>query len=124
MENYAGIQIGCFSFRCSRIKPGAEKRSAGLRFSGFGVCGGRRPGDCYSADSPGNGVAAGSCRCFFRQRDFLPAAGSGHCNCCAADVAGMAAAATATELCGRICALFQALPILQDLLDSYAGYLQ
>ena len=38
--------------------------------------------------------------------------------------AGMAAAATASELCGRICALFQAMPLLQDLLDSYAGYLQ
>ena len=38
--------------------------------------------------------------------------------------AGMAAAATAAELCGRILALLQALPLLQELLDSYAGYLQ
>lgn len=45
----------------------------------------------------------------------------------AADIcreAGMAAAATAAELCGRILALLQALPLLQQLLDSYAGYLQ
>ena len=45
----------------------------------------------------------------------------------AADIcreAGMAAAATAAELCGRILALLQALPLLQELLDSYAGYLQ
>lgn len=37
---------------------------------------------------------------------------------------GMAAAATATELCGRVLALLQALPLLQQLLDSCAGYLQ
>ena len=45
----------------------------------------------------------------------------------AADIcreAGMAAAATAAELCGRILALLQALPLLQELPDSYAGYLQ
>ena len=45
----------------------------------------------------------------------------------AADIcreAGMAAAAPAAELCGRILALLQALPLLQELLDSYAGYLQ
>lgn len=45
----------------------------------------------------------------------------------AADIcreAGMAAAATAAELCGRILSLLQALPLLQELLDSYAGYLQ
>ena len=45
----------------------------------------------------------------------------------AADIcreSGMAAAATAAELCGRILALLQALPLLQELLDSYAGYLQ
>ena len=45
----------------------------------------------------------------------------------AADIcreAGMAAAATTAELCGRILALLQALPLLQELLDSYAGYLQ
>ena len=45
----------------------------------------------------------------------------------AADIcreAGMAVAATAAELCGRILALLQALPLLQELLDSYAGYLQ
>lgn len=38
--------------------------------------------------------------------------------------AGMSAAATATELCGRVLALLQALPLLQDLLSAYAGYLQ
>lgn len=38
--------------------------------------------------------------------------------------AGMAAAATAAELCGRVLALLQALPLLQELLDAYAGYLQ
>lgn len=32
MENYAGIQIGCFSFRCSRIKPGAEKDQPAYAF--------------------------------------------------------------------------------------------
>lgn len=37
---------------------------------------------------------------------------------------GMSAAATGTELCGRILALLQALPLLQELLASYAGYLQ
>lgn len=37
---------------------------------------------------------------------------------------GMSAAATAVELCGRALALLQALPLLQTLLDSYAGYLQ
>ena len=38
--------------------------------------------------------------------------------------AGMAAAATAAELGGRILALVQALPLLQELLDCFAGYLQ
>ena len=35
-----------------------------------------------------------------------------------------AAAATAAELGGRILALLQALPLLQELLDCFAGYLQ
>ena len=38
--------------------------------------------------------------------------------------AGMAAAATAAELGGRVLALLQALPLLQKLLDCFAGYLQ
>lgn len=38
--------------------------------------------------------------------------------------ASLAAAATAVELAGRVLALLQALPILQELLASYAGYLQ
>lgn len=38
--------------------------------------------------------------------------------------AGMMAAATSAELCGRILALLQALPLLQKLLDAYVGYLQ
>ena len=38
--------------------------------------------------------------------------------------AGMSAAATAAELCGRLLALLQALPLLQKLLSAYAGYLQ
>ncbi|WP_303926325.1 SpoIIIAC/SpoIIIAD family protein [Subdoligranulum variabile] len=38
--------------------------------------------------------------------------------------AGLAAAATAVELGGRVLALLQALPLLQGLLASYAGYLQ
>lgn len=37
---------------------------------------------------------------------------------------GLAAAATGTELCGRVLVLLQALPLLQELLVSYAGYLQ
>ena len=118
MENYAGIQIGCFSFRCSRIKPGAEKRSAGLRFSGFGVCGGRRPGDCYSLAGAFSGKEIS---CLLRVLGIAIVAQLTSDIC---KEAGMSAAATATELCGRICALFQALPLLQDLLDSYAGYLQ
>ena len=38
--------------------------------------------------------------------------------------AGLAAAATASELCGRGLVLLQALPLLQQLLDCYAAYLQ
>ena len=38
--------------------------------------------------------------------------------------AGLAAAATASELCGRVLVLLQALPLLQQLLDCYAAYLQ
>ena len=38
--------------------------------------------------------------------------------------AGMAAAATAAELGGRILVLLQAPPLLQELLDCFAGYLQ
>ena len=38
--------------------------------------------------------------------------------------AGMSATATAAELCGRLLALLQALPLLQELLSAYAGYLQ
>lgn len=38
--------------------------------------------------------------------------------------AGMMAAATTAELCGRILAILQAMPLLQDLLAAYAGYLQ
>ena len=39
-------------------------------------------------------------------------------------VAQLAAAATAIELCGRVLALLQALPLLQSLLGSFAAYLQ
>lgn len=45
----------------------------------------------------------------------------------AADIcreAGLAACATAAELGGRVLALCQALPLLQELLASFAGYLQ
>ena len=38
--------------------------------------------------------------------------------------AGLSAAATAIELCGRVLALLQALPLLQSLLGSVAAYLQ
>lgn len=38
--------------------------------------------------------------------------------------AGMAATATVAELCGRLLALLQALPLLQELLGSFAAYLQ
>ena len=38
--------------------------------------------------------------------------------------AGLSAAATAIELCGRVLALLQALPLLQSLLGSFAAYLQ
>lgn len=37
---------------------------------------------------------------------------------------GLTACATAAELGGRILALWQALPLLQELFASYAGYLQ
>lgn len=38
--------------------------------------------------------------------------------------AGLSAAATAVELCGRVLALLQALPLLQSLLGSFVDYLQ
>lgn len=38
--------------------------------------------------------------------------------------AGLSAAATVIELCGRVLALLQALPLLQSLLGSFAAYLQ
>ena len=38
--------------------------------------------------------------------------------------AGLSAAATAVELCGRVLALAQALPLLRALLGSFADYLQ
>ena len=38
--------------------------------------------------------------------------------------AGLTAAANAVELCGRVLALLQALPLLQSLLGSFADYLQ
>lgn len=38
--------------------------------------------------------------------------------------AGMAAAASAVELCGRALALLQALPLLQTLLDAFLSFLQ
>ena len=38
--------------------------------------------------------------------------------------AGLTAAAGAVELCGRVLALLQALPLLQSLLSSFADYLQ
>lgn len=38
--------------------------------------------------------------------------------------AGLAACATTAELGGRILALWQALPLLQELFASFAGYLQ
>ena len=38
--------------------------------------------------------------------------------------AGLSAAATAVERCGRVVALLQALPLLQSLLGSFADYLQ
>ena len=38
--------------------------------------------------------------------------------------AGLTAAATAVDLCGRLLALLQALPLLRTLLDSFASYLQ
>lgn len=38
--------------------------------------------------------------------------------------AGLAAAASAIDLCGRLLALLQAIPMLQSLLDSFSGFLQ
>lgn len=38
--------------------------------------------------------------------------------------AGMAAAASSAELCGRVLALLQALPLLQALVDSFLSFLQ
>ena len=38
--------------------------------------------------------------------------------------AGMAAAASAVELCGRVLALLQALPLLQTLIDAFLSCLQ
>ncbi|MGN0984058.1 MAG: SpoIIIAC/SpoIIIAD family protein [Gemmiger sp.] len=38
--------------------------------------------------------------------------------------AGMAAAASAAELCGRMLAMLEALPLLQSLLDSFSLFLQ
>ena len=38
--------------------------------------------------------------------------------------AGMAAAASGVEVCGRILALLQALPLLQTLLDAFLSFLQ
>lgn len=38
--------------------------------------------------------------------------------------AGMAAAASGVELCGRILALLQALPLLQTLVDAFLSFLQ
>lgn len=38
--------------------------------------------------------------------------------------AGMAAAATLAELCGRVLAMLQALPMLQSLVGSFLGFLQ
>ena len=38
--------------------------------------------------------------------------------------AGMAAAASAVELCGRVLALLQALPLLQTLINAFLSCLQ
>lgn len=38
--------------------------------------------------------------------------------------AGMSAAVSAVELCGRVLALLQAMPMVQSLLDSFSSYLQ
>lgn len=38
--------------------------------------------------------------------------------------AGLSAAASAIDLCGRLLALLQAIPMLQSLLDSFSGFLQ
>ena len=38
--------------------------------------------------------------------------------------AGLCAASTAIELCGRVLVLLQALPLLRSLLGSFADYLQ
>ena len=37
---------------------------------------------------------------------------------------GLAAAASAVELCGRMLALLQALPLVQALLDAFSGFLR
>lgn len=37
---------------------------------------------------------------------------------------GLAAAASAVDLCGRMLALMQAIPLLQELLGSFSGFLQ
>ena len=58
----------------------------------------------------------------------MSCAGAGHCAggavCRRYLPRSRAAAATAAELGGRILALLQALPLLQELLDCFAGYLQ
>ena len=38
--------------------------------------------------------------------------------------AGLGAAASAVDLCGRLLALAQAAPLLQTLLDAFSGFLQ
>lgn len=75
------------------------------------------------------GLAAHAGRLFSRAEPGGAAAGAGIALVAqfAADTckeAGLSAAATAVELCGRVLALLQALPLLQSLLGSFADYLQ
>ena len=103
-----------------RALPDPQKGPARLRVPRLRLCGGRSAGGSTASGPAGAGLA-GYLGCLVRVLGIALAAQFAADTC---REAGMAAAATAAELGGRILALLQALPLLQELLDCFAGYLQ
>ena len=128
MTIYGNISVGGAGVCGGGAAAYLKKRTARVCLFGVRLCGSRAAGCRGGAGAllvwlhgleayfPGEGI-----RCLVRVLGIALVAQF------AADLcreAGLAAAASAVDLCGRALALLQALPLLQQLLDGFAGYLQ
>ena len=126
------MQVGCPDFCGGGIESGPQKRTTRLRFSGFRLCGRWGNGRGGTANRTCHGLASHNEWHLSRAGDFLLASCFGNCNHRPAGKRYMPGSwPDRSSYRGRTRwalpqaqALLQALPLLQELLASYAGYLQ